>query len=240
MERIKKLPVIKILRNALVDMRESAFSYVVFIAVNFLFSVAGFSIVGGFKEPLFLILVLFYYAFWVYFFRFYFKLKPYFIISDTVSSFVPSVKILFIGAVFILALAFLPFVPLFLDNMSIEQKDEYLQMLQNYMQENKLVDLFLSVLFLFASPVIFYRPFMAWISSITGSGGSMRKAFAKTKGNYWRFVLLGLLLNLPFILWSQLSFYLPYMNIWVIYLPVSIFFVYYNVVIARVYKFFNP
>ena len=177
-----------------------------------------------------------YYVFWSYFFRWYFNRKPYLLVKPIVSSMVPSSKILVLGAVFATILVVLPFAPLFM-GLSPEFNDRYMRFLQKYMQESDLVDLGLNVVLVLFSPLIFYRPFLAWISALTGRSGSLRSAWARTEGNYWEFLLMALLFNFGVVAVQQL---MGFMDVPLPFLlaALSPLVIYYNVVMAKSYEFF--
>lgn len=158
------------------------------------------------------------------------------LIKPIVSSMVPSSKILVLGAVFATLLVVLPFAPLFM-GLSPEFNERYMRFLQKYMQESDLVDLGLNLVLVLFSPLIFYRPFLAWISALIGRSGSLRSAWSKSAGNYWEFLLMALLFNFGVLAVQQLMEFagipLPYLMA-----ALSPLVVYYNVVMAKSYEFF--
>ena len=95
----------------------------------------------------------------------------------------------------------------------------------------------LMLLLLLVSPLILYRPFMAWISSVIGRSGLLKTAFAKTEGNYWRFVAMAAIFNAAFVVFEGLDemFDLPAAAPMVIYAPLLVYF---NAAIAKTYEFF--
>lgn len=147
-------------------------------------------------------------------------------------SLVPSTKILFLTAVFGFGLSLLPLVLPFL--LPPEMIDGYTNFLREYMPE---LDLGLMLLLLLVSPLILYRPFMAWISSVIGRSRLLKTAFAKTEGNYWRFVAMAAVFNAVFVVFEGLDemFDLPDAALMVVYAPLLVYF---NAAIARTYEFF--
>ena len=147
-------------------------------------------------------------------------------------SLVPSTKSLFLTAVFGFGLSLLPLVLPFL--LPPEMIDGYTNFLREYMPE---LDLGLMLLLLLVSPLILYRPFMAWISSVIGRSGLLKTAFAKTEGNYWRFVAMAAIFNAAFVVFEGLDemFDLPAAAPMVIYAPLLVYF---NAAIAKTYEFF--
>ena len=232
-----KLPVKKTLTSSWEYCKNNLKAIGLFSLVNFAFLILGFKIIGGFSSPIFLPWTVLYYIFGTYFFRFYFNRKPYIQISVLFNSLIPSTKILFISVLFLFVMMLLPFVPFFF-GMPIENMESYLNFLQQYMQESSFIDLALNLLLVFVSPLILYRPFMAWISSVLGRSGAIKTAYYKTEGNYWEFVLISLVINAPYILGSQLTFFFNVDEALLTALasPLIIFF---NVVICKVYEFFN-
>ena len=97
--------------------------------------------------------------------------------------------------------------------------------------------LLLMLLLLLVSPLILYRPFMAWISSLIGRSGLLKTAFAKTEGNYWRFVAMAAIFNVVFVVFEGLDeiFDLPDAILMLVYAPLL---VYVNVATAKTYEFF--
>ena len=78
---------------------------------------------------------------------------------------------------------------------------------------------------------------MAWISSVIGRSGQLKTAFARTEGNYWRFVVMGIVFNAIFIVFEYLNRIIdvPQVLEMLVYAPLLVYF---NVVIAKAYEFF--
>lgn len=166
-----------------------------FVLANFLLLICGFKLLGGLGSIWFVFWCVAYYWFTCFFFRFYFGRKPYFFSKKVVDSMVPSTKILFLTLALATVLAYLPFLPLFL-GLPVDVLDEYaIGFIQQYVDENKIYDIAIQLVLLFMTPLIFYRPMFAWVSSVIGRSGSLRNAWRKTKGNYWRFWLVALVCN---------------------------------------------
>ncbi|MFR1033298.1 MAG: hypothetical protein ACLSFR_03720 [Alphaproteobacteria bacterium] len=176
------------------------------------------------------------YVFWSYFFRFYFNRRPYLEWQPIVSSMIPSTKIVVLSVLFVTILIVLPFAPLFM-GFSGEFFDRYSVFLQRYMQESDMVDLGLSLILMLASPVIIYRPFLAWISALIGRSGSLRSAWNRTRYNYWEFLLVALIFNFGFVAVQQFSS-LVKAPLPVMLAVLSPIVVYFNVVMAKSYEFF--
>lgn len=96
------------------------------------------------------------------FFRFYFAKRPYLQWRPIAVSLIPSVKVMFLAAVFAVLLSLLPFVPLLLGIPYFEEymnslayADDYLSFLQRYMQDVPLVDVGLNAVLILVSAVYF-------------------------------------------------------------------------------------
>ena len=228
----RKLPLLKILDASVDYCVENVKSVSAFVVVNLLFLLASLLLPGGYANPMFLVWLAVYYVFWCYFFRFYFNRKPYLMFKKICDSLVPSTKILFLTAVFALIFAAFPIVLPFL--LPVEMVDAYTNFLRKYLNE---LDWVMLLILLLISPLILYRPFMAWISSVIGRSGQLKTAFARTEGNYWRFVAMGIVFNVIFIVFEYLNRIIdvPQVLEMLVYAPLLVYF---NVVIAKAYEFF--
>ena len=166
--------------------RENRRHIAVFTLVNWLLLLLGFKFMGGTGNILFIFWCVLYYLFSCFFFRFYYNRRPYLLTHKIFDSLVPSTKILFLTLALATLLAYLPFAPLFLGFPAEMMEDYAVGFIQEYMDENKLYDMGLALVLLLVSPIIFFRPMMAWISSVIGRSGSLRNAWRRTKGNYLR------------------------------------------------------
>ena len=118
--------------------------------------------------------------------------------------------------------------------LPVEMVDAYTNFLRKYLNE---LDWVMLLILLLISPLILYRPFMAWISSVIGRSGQLKTAFARTEGNYWRFVAMGIVFNAIFIVFEYLNriIEVPQILMMLVYAPLLVYF---NVVIAKAYEFF--
>ena len=228
----RKLPLMKILDASVDYCVENVKSVSAFVTVKLLFLLVSLLLPGGYANPMFLVWLAVYYVFWCYFFRFYFNRKPYLMFKKICDSLVPSTKILFLTAVFALIFAAFPIVLPFL--LPVEMVDAYTNFLRKYLNE---LDWVMLLILLLISPLILYRPFMAWISSVIGRSGQLKTAFARTEGNYWRFVAMGIVFNAIFIVFEYLNriIEVPQILMMLVYAPLLVYF---NVVIAKAYEFF--
>lgn len=211
-----------------------------FFMSNFLFC-AGFNLLnGGLSNPVSLFIAFAYYIFWCVFFRHYYHKKPYFAPSKILAGAIPSSKMFFIMFVLVFILLLLPFVPLLMGF-----NDKYLVFFEKYMaavqspQTSVLNMIIFSGIFLIISPIVFVRPYLAWISALQGLTGSVRKVFKKTKGNYFSFLILMSVAQLPSFLAYGVDTLLECRG-WFACVFYSFYLVYVNIVFAKVYDYFYP
>lgn len=229
---------------ALADLFRESWRYVVgqkremalFSFTHILFLIAGFELIDGWHDVFFLPWGIAYYLFWCFFFRFYFGRKPYLATVKLFGTLVPSTKILALAFCVLTFLLALPLLPLFIGNGS-EWAAKYALYLQEYMEDGRTVDVLTAVVLIFVAPFIFYRPMMAWISSLLGRSGSLRTAFAKTKGNYWRMTFLLFLFEGVFAA-LELAGQAVGAGSWFAIVAGSPMFVYFNVIVAKTYDYF--
>ncbi|MBE6451097.1 MAG: hypothetical protein E7016_03945 [Alphaproteobacteria bacterium] len=235
----KKIPVIQTLSQALHYIKENMAVFGWFSVVNFVFLLVFWHIDGGLSNKKSVLWLFSYYYYWCVFFRVYYNKKPYFITTDVFASLIPSTKMFFLVVAMSFLLAVLPYLPLL---MGFD--DEYLLFLENYMYQlqqapvSALNMMVLTAILMMFLPFILCRPFLGFIASVQGLNGSIKKAWKKSAGNYWQFIAVMVLLNLPCMAVYEADKHLNcngYLNL-VFY---SVFFVYYNLVFAKIYDFFN-
>lgn len=230
---IRKLP----LKNILQD----AWQYgVTNLKVNLLFAAVAY-IVGAlalfsWKSWFFLPVLILIYVLWGVSFRYYLKRRPYFGWTALFNSLIPSTKIVVLSVLVVSVLVMLPIVPLFL-NISPEFNLVYAQFLQGNFEQTQILIWATDVVFLLISPIIAYRPFLAWISALAGRSGSLRYAWSRTRGNYIGFLLIAIMTNLSIIAVRGVIWYLggnDYMTL-LFAAPLTIYF---NIVSVKAYEFF--
>ena len=233
---IKKIPLCELLKDSLLYVRENKLNMFYFSLVHIFLLVLGFEAIDGWHDVFFLPWLLVYYLFWCFFFRFYFGRRPYLLTPKLVDTLVPSTKMLTITFVVITFLLALPLIPPFL-GIGSQWAIEYSYYLQKYMEDSKVVDTVTVCVFLLVSPFVFFRPMMAWISSLLGRSGSFKTAFAKTKGNYWQMMKLLLIFEAILVAFEQADSFLQTHDYFTIVLgtPVIILL---NVVLAKTYDYF--
>lgn len=237
-DEIKPIPIKSILKTALEYLQNNQTVLRYFWLVNFIFLSVFALILGGMSSSLSIVWLMCYYIYWCGFFRVYFQKKPYFLTMNIFGSVIPSTKIFFITVLATFILIVLPYLPLFMgfDDKYLLFFERYMEALQDE-EASILNQVILSIILVIISPVIICRPYFAWISSLQGLNGSMLKAFRKTAGNYRRFVWIMLLLNIPCLTVYELDTYLACHG-WLSIGFYSIFFIYINLVFAKLYEYF--
>ncbi len=230
---IKKLPLGSLFKDSWLYCRQhwremslfSAVFYLLFSAVVYLWS-----------KPIFIPLLMVIYVFWGCFFRYYFNRKPYIQLQALFSSLIPSTKIVVVSVVVTLFLLFLPFAPVLM-KLSGKYIEIYNMFLVKYMQDDDVIGAVVNLLLVVLSPLLVFRPFMAWISALIGRSVSLKSALLRSRGNYWEFLLLGVLISLSFSIICQLpaEFGVPYPISLLAYAPLVTYF---NVLQAKIYDFF--
>ena len=176
------------------------------------------------------------YILWGMSFRYYLGRTPYFEVKSLFNSLIPSTKIVVLTVVIGLLLVVLPFIPLFVTS-SPEFSEQYLKFLQGDFEEHDLLLMVADVVFILLSPTIAYRPFLAWISALSGRSGSLRLAWGKTRGNYLEFLTIAVLTNLSIGLSRSIILNLggnDYITMFFV-APIVVLF---NVFSAKTYDFF--
>lgn len=230
---VKKLPLKTILEQSFYSFRDDAKINGLFVLITY---IVGAAALGTWKSLLFWPVLVIAYVLWGTSFRYYLKRRPFFDYKALFNSLVPSTKIVVLSLVIITILMLLPLLPLFM-NLSPEFNREYTRFLQGDFEHTNLLILLADFVFLFISPIIVYRPFLAWISALAGRSGSLRFAFEKTKGSYLEFLLLAIVTNFSVIggRWVILQFG---GNDYVTMLLAAPLLVYFNIMFVKAYEFF--
>lgn len=176
------------------------------------------------------------YVLWGMYFRFYFNRKPYFDCKILFNSLVPSTKVVVLSVIIGTLLIILPILPLFIST-SPEFLNKYILFLQGDVEHRGMLLLIANILFILASPIIAYRPFLAWISALIGRSGSLRFAWERTKGNYVEFLLIAIITNLSISV-VRWGIWQVGGNDYMTLLFMSPVLIYFNVVAAKIYEFF--
>ncbi len=237
-ESIKYIPVKQIFWQAYLYMQNNLKQIRLFWLANFALFALYSLIPQDAPTPLPVLAVLSYYYFLFVFFRVYFHKKPYFLTMDFFGSVIPSTKMFFFMFVVVFLLVILPFLPLFMgfNEQYLLWFEKYMAALQN-IEGSILNQMVFAAVLLFLSPFIISRPTFAWLSALQGLNGSMHKAFRKTQGNYWRFVLVIALLDIPCFAAYGADVLLGCHN-WLFLAFGSLFCLYFSVVFAKLYDFF--
>ena len=242
-DRILKMNVFRILREANRYIVNNPMFVLCVCAVNMVYMLCLKAIPGGIQNPLFVVWIITYYIFWCFFYRCYYRLKPYFSSKILLGSLTPSTKAMVIVAALGFGIALLPMVPLFLgfDDVYMDIYERYLQpesaaaFTEGHFSISDIIMIY-GIMTLLA-PMLICKPYLAWIASLRGQNSSFRKVGDKTRGNYWQFVLISALLLYPEAASSQLDAHWHLYN-WLDYTVSTIIFIYTNIVFAKIYDFF--
>ena len=230
-----KLPLAEIMRNSWSYCNHNPKAVALFAGLNYLVCAAAFF---GWKTFWLWLILIAMYVLWGAFFRYYFNRKPYLLLRPLFVSLVPSTKIVVLSVLLVTAFLLLPFAILFIPRLPPQFVEMYTAFLQSNMQtDNEVLNMLVTLVMVLFSPVIFYRPMMAWISTLLGRSGSLRFAWSKTKGNYWEFLLLAVVIDLS-VTFIYKAVLLLGGNVYVALLPLSILIVYFNVVVAQIWQKF--
>lgn len=230
---VKKMPLTHILKISWDYCVQNQMQMLLFCAIAYALGVLA---VITWKTVFFWGVLVLIYAVWGMFFRYYEDRRPYFEIKALFNSLIPSTKIVMLTVIIGLVLVVLPFIPLFLSS-SAEFSEKYLRFLQGDFEDRDMLALIANVLFILLSPLIAYRPFLAWISALNGRSGSLKQAWEKTRGNYAEFLVIAVFTNISITFARWLIFRIggnDYMTL----LIVSPVVVYFNVIAAKAYEFF--
>lgn len=245
----KEVPVIRmdvpqILRQANAYILHDPVVSLCVFAVNMVFMLLFKSIPEGVANPLCLVWVMAYYIFWCGFYRYYYRLKPYLFSKTIFGSMAPSTKALLLMVLVVLAIVLLPLLPLVLgfDDVYLTYYERYMAAVENISGTGEMGASLLDVLIIYGilallAPPLICNPYMAWISSLRGQNASFRKAGKRTKGNYFAFVIICLLLLYPEAIAGVLDKKFG-LNDWLSYTVSTVIFVYTNIIFAKMYDLF--
>ena len=152
------------------------------------------------------------------------------------NSLIPSTKIVVLSVVIGTVLIMLSMLPLFISN-SPEFLNKYTLFLQGDVEHRGMLFFVVNFLFILVSPMLAYRPFLAWIASLVGRSGSLRFAWKKTRGNYFEFLLVAIITNLSVAFVRWLVMYWGG-NDYITLIFIAPVFIYFNVLSAKIYEFF--
>ena len=230
-----KLPLAEVMGNSWNYCNHNPKAVALFAGLNYLVCTAAFY---GWKTVWLWLILMVMYVLWGAFFRYYFNRKPYLVLRPLLISLVPSTKIVVLSVLLVTAFLLLPFAILFIPHLPPQFVEPYTAFLQSNMQtDNEVLNALVNLVMVLFSPLIFYRPMMAWISTLLGRSGSLRFAWSKTKGNYWEFLLLAVVIDLS-VTFIYKAVLLLGGNVYVALLPLSVLIVYFNVVVAQIWQRF--
>lgn len=238
------LSVLTLFKEAVVYAGKNLWFCLSVLLFNFLYLNIFPYIDGGISNPLSIVWLVGYYIFWCVFYRYYYELRPYFFLKAVTSSLKPSTKAAVLLFMVMLLVAFLPMLPLFLgyDDVYLDFYEQYVQVVEqlshNATEPASWKAIFLVYgLFSLIAPIFICKPYMSWIASLRRQSVSFAQVGYKMRGNYWRLVLVSMLLIFPEAIFVQAQ------KIWSFPTCVSLFFtavvfVYTNIVFAKMYDFF--
>lgn len=207
-----------------------------FTVAHVLLLIVGLKFINGWHDKSFLLWIVPYYMFWCFFFRFYFGRKPYVMTTMIFDTLLPSTRILVLSMVITILIISIPFLVPFI-SVNSPWVDSYVDHLQKYTDDTKTLNVVATVIMTIISPFIFYRPMMAWIGSLIGRSSLLSTAFARTKGNYWQFLIISIVFSILFSMVEMLDSLLS-MNNWLVIFLGSVVILYFNVILAKTYEYF--
>jgi hypothetical protein len=175
-----------------------------FAGVNFLFIALLFFGLGGVGSLLFLLWGMGYYLFHFFFFRWYFKRKPYLITIKFFDTLLPALKVMFMLLLGFTLLAYLPYFPLLFGGTSETLKKGITWFIGGLMGESNAYNVIISIVMLALARVILYRPLLGWVAAVIRRRGDKKNIAKQTTRCYGLFFKI------------LLSFYLISAILWLI------------------------
>ena len=232
----KKWLKFKTLRRSLYDFMILNYkSLIAFVLINFCFFAILSLGLGGIRTVWFLLWGLGYYLFNFAFFRWYFKRPPYILTMKFFDSLLPAIKVLFMMMLGMTLLAYLPYIPLMFGRVSEAIEHAITLFIGDFMGDSNIYNLIISLILLMMSPIILYRPLMAWVSAVIGRSGSIKNVFKHTSGYYGLFLkILFVFYLIIVVVWGADRYFdLHYWLFFGILAPLSILF---NLTLAKTYE----
>ena len=233
MNKVQKLPLFRILKDSAVYCINNVRFCGMF---GLIFYILGAGAVMSWQSWLFLPLMVLLYIAWGVFFRIYFERRPYFKWKSLFGSLLPSTKIVLLTVIVASLFVLLPLIPLFI-NISPEFNANYTRFLQGDLEQNGVFMLITNILFLLISPIIAYRPFLAWISALIGRSGSLKHAWQRTTNNYINFLGISLITDFSLTILRTIIIELGGSD-YITMIFAALLLVYFNVVSALTFEFF--
>jgi hypothetical protein len=197
------------------------------------------NIPSGISNPFSLVWFLCYYMFWCFFFRYYYHLRPYVDFSKLIGSLAPSSKAIILLALVSVLIVFLPMLPLFLGykDLYLDFYEQYLVLTVSDSPRAFCYKLILYGMFTLLMPALVCRPYLAWIASLRGRNASFSKVGDKTRGNFWQFFIISLMLIYPEVIADHLDNAYNLQG-WLSHVVGTITFMLTNIIFAKIYDFF--
>lgn len=211
--------------------------------INMVFMLALKMLPGGMSHPLSILWFVGYYIYWCFFYRYYYRLRPYLFSKTIFASLNPSGKALLLLFLVMIFVAFLPMLPLLFgfNDVYLDIYERYLKSYDGLSTANEIkvslgdALIIYSVAVLLLPPLI-CDPYLAWISSLRGMSSSFAKVRQRTRGNYWQFVLISALLIYPDAMGTYLDQRLDCQG-WLEYTINTLIFIFTNVIFAKIYDY---
>lgn len=236
MAEVRKICLKKLFENTTKYCLKNWHEMALFSIINAVFMVVGFKLLNAWHDKSFLLWLVPYYMFWYFFFRFYFGRKPYMLTTKIFDTLLPSTRIL--GITLFLA-TFLIVLPIAIPFVSGDSYwvEKYLNLLQRYTEDDFVLNVATMLILTVVAPLIFYRPMMAWIGSVVGRSSLLSTAYNRTKGNYWKLLLVAIFFYAIFACLDLLGQVTDFVG-WPGILLGSPVVVYMNVFQAKMYEYF--
>ena len=234
-----KMSIGNILSASCKYIRYNAEFCVCLFVVNMVFMLVIKNIPSGISNPLSLVWFVCYYMFWCFFFRYYYHLRPYFDFSKLAGSLAPSSKAIILLALVSVLIVFLPMLPLFLGykDLYLDFYEQYLVLTVSNGPRAFCYKLILYGAFTLLMPALICRPYLAWIASLRGRNASFSKVGDKTRGNFWQFFVISLMLIYPEVIADHLDNAYNLQG-WLSHTVGTITFMLTNIIFAKIYDFF--
>lgn len=232
----KQMSVKSLFSEGFFYMKQNLKTMMIFSFVHILLLIIGFKIIGSWHKSLFLLWMVLYYLYGYFFFRFYFNRKPYLLTSKIFGTLAPSTRMLAIALSLLTVIFVLPIAPFFL-KIDSPWIVSYANFFIEYIEDGKKLDIVPAVALILFSPIIFYRPMMAWIASVIGRSGLLRTAFKRTEGNYWQMLIIMIIFN-TILVWLKFIGEILGIDWWLLIVFGSPLIVYFNVILAKTYELF--
>lgn len=231
----KTFSLISVLKSSTKFIMSYKKTFMVLCLINYVLLFMLSIIPNGWRNSLSIIWLVIYYIYFCVFIRYIQQREPYFSLIRIFNGLIPVSKIMFINISIFLLSIITQYIPLLMgfQDKYLEFFEKYMGILQSYngLPEKTLLYFMMAML----SPYTISRPYLAWLSSQIGKTRSIRDAYKKTQGNYWKFMISFVVMSIPFVI----SFYIDTIyELKTKVIVTSILTVYFNIVFLNIYKIF--